>query len=497
MKEIVTPREMAQMDQETIAAGTPSLKLMEKAAVACAEIVALGLTILDKVVVVCGSGNNGGDGLAIARILAAEGRPVEVLCTGQPQSMTPDSQVNYSRLLEAEITPLFFDTLTEAAAAALFKGAAVLVDAVFGNGLADRPLSEKFQRLIQGMNASGTPITAIDIPSGLRGDIGRTLGASVVAHRTIAIQYIKTGCLLNDGPDYCGEIIPVDIGITKGGICNHKCLLEGEDIHFPKPRKNNSHKYTYGAVASVAGSTGMYGAGVLCAQAAMRVGSGLVTAFIPKEGADILGTKLPPEIMVQAYGTDFFASAFENRRWNAVLFGPGVGRHHDFGPFLKYILDGQTPVIIDADGIWHLERCRQALPSHAAPLILTPHLGEFSRLTGMDAQTITQDPLIIGSRFATENNLVLVLKGYHTLIFSPEGAIWFNSTGNPGMATAGSGDVLAGMIAGFLAQGASPLEAAQTGVYYHGAAGDVYADRFNQSSLLATDLLDFLKIVLP
>ncbi|MBU5304872.1 NAD(P)H-hydrate dehydratase [Eubacterium callanderi] len=495
---VVTPQEMAQMDQKTIASGISGIDLMEKAGTECTQVIESTLKEDMLICVICGPGNNGGDGQVIARQLSEKGFSVQVFFTEPADKMSPDSQTNYSRLQETSAVVQFLshEAGLEGFEASL-AGADLVVDAVFGTGLKDRPLGEWYEKLLNAINACGKRIVAIDIPSGLRGDNGLTLEAAVEADQTIIIQNYKVGCLLNDGPDCVGEPVLVDIGIDENCIENNKYFVQKQNLRCPVKRKKNSHKYDYGSVVIIAGSKGMIGAGLLATEGALKSGAGLVTSYVPLEVYLPVAARSPVEVMIKTYDCNITGEDIEHDRKRVVLIGPGIGRKKNYSIILNDLLYNTTvPVVIDADGLFHLSRNLDVLKESKTPVILTPHFGEFSTLTGVDREDILEDPIGYGRRFAEEYQVVLVLKGYRTMICSPEGEVFFNSTSNPGMATAGSGDVLAGMIAGFAGQSVDLLEAAKAGVFYHGAAGDYYAERYGESTLTARNIIDSFKYVL-
>ncbi len=484
---IVSPSEMAEMDKKTIAAGIADYELMERAAERCADYIKGLSDPGKKVLVLCGTGNNGGDGLVIARLLAHAGFDVSTLIVGAPAKMTPSTKKNFERL-KAIGAPVSVEMTHEAV-----KSAApdIIVDAVFGNGLTDRPIRPDMRALFDAVNALDAFVFAVDMPSGLRGDNGQTIGAAIKADVTLVIQHIKTGLLLNEGPDIAGRLIVVDVGIDGSSVETQKRLLTPESLGKIPKRQRQSHKYHYGFAGVIAGAKGMLGAGILACQAALKTGAGLVSNWISEDVYPIMAAKMPAEIMVKAYHSRIEAVAGEPKA-TVWLYGPGCGRTTDDGDALSALLSGDKPVVIDADGLWHLARRKALLKAHRAPLILTPHEGEFLTLAEMTMDELRDDPITAGKAFAQKYNLILVLKGHHTLIFLPDGRLWLNDTGNPGMATAGSGDVLAGMIAGFAAGSADLEEAVKRAVCLHGLAGDMAAERLGEVSLTASDLIRFL-----
>ena len=494
---VVTPSEMAVMDRNAVAAGTPIIELMERAGHACADIIKKDIDEHSRIIILCGAGNNGGDGQVIGRLLLEDGNKVHLYLTENQEKLSADSQVNLKRL-EAKNIPVRF--LTEESDFAELKQdlatGTLVIDAIFGTGLADRELPEKYLRLFDMINAFAGEKIAIDIPSGLRGDVGLNIGNGIMADRTIVIQNYKTGCLLNDGPDYTGDTILVDIGIDETSIDNEKYYIQERDLKFPQKRKKNTHKYDYGSVVVIAGSKGMSGAGILALEGALKSGSGLVTCYVPHEIYIPVVSRAPIEALIKTYDCNITEDDIKNDKKRVILIGPGIGRAKNYSFILEHLLEGTLPVVIDADGIYHLSKVIDSLKESTTPVVITPHFGEFSRLIDVPREEILEDPIGYGQKFAMEYQVVVVLKGFRTIVFGTNGEIWFNSTGNPGMATGGSGDVLAGMIAGIAGQNVDLFEAAKAGVFYHGKSGDFYASRFGESTLTAHNIIDSLKYVL-
>ena len=484
---IVSPSEMAKLDQKTIEAGIADYELMERAGMNCAKIIMDEIPENQSVMVICGTGNNGGDGLVIARLLHHAGYDITTLVTGNAAKMTPSTKKNYERLKAIGMSvrlEINADVVKSAKADAV-------IDAVFGNGLKNRPIRPEMRDVFKAVNALGAMVYAVDIPSGLRGDNGKTIGAAIKADRTLVIQNIKTGLLLNDGPDVAGELCVVDVGIDEKTVETGKYLLAPDHLKQVSKRKKQSHKYQYGYVSSIAGSKGMLGAGLLACSAAIKTGAGLVSDWIEEEVYPVMAAKMPWEIMVKSYKKRI--EVLENESKSTVwLYGPGCGRETNDAELLKALLQGEKPVVIDADGLWHLSQNNSLLKNHRAPLVISPHVGEFCALSGTTQNVLNEDPIAIGISFAKNNNLILVLKNHHTMIFLPDGDVWCNSTGNPGMATAGSGDVLAGMIAGFIAQTDDISDAVKRAVCLHGLAGDLARTRVGELSLTACDIINSL-----
>lgn len=502
---VVTPTQMQEMDRRTIQAGITSVDLMEKAGVACVSMILAAEAAgrlhkklkYAKIIVLCGPGNNGGDGLVIARHLAQVAVNVTVCLTEAEDKLSPDNAANLKRLPRRDVELLvlagdeadpLLDQLAEAD---------LVIDAIFGTGLRDRPLSKKYETIIAAVNAlGGADVIAIDIPSGLRGDNGQIVSDAIRADLTVIIQNYKVGELVGDGPDYLGEAVLVDIEISEAGVENEKYLLTAETVPKLSPRRKNSNKYDYGLINIVAGAPGMIGAGLLSATAALRAGGGLVRLHVPRSVYELTATKAADPLMVAAFDKPPKANDLSEKT-GALVIGPGLGRTVNYSHFVTEALrTGTNPVIVDADGLWHLRDHLSVLEMDHAPVVLTPHLGEFSYLSGLSKEEILADPVAAGCDFAVKYQVVLVLKGYRTLIFSPQGKVYFNTSGNPGMATAGSGDVLSGIIAAFACQFEDLTQGVCAAVHVHGRAGDAYAKKYNEASLTATDLIDYLKAVL-
>ncbi len=500
---VVTPKEMSVYDQLTINSGIPSQELMEKAGKECSEVIKEIIKKDQSVLIVCGSGNNGGDGQVIAHYLNKDEYNVTVLFTADEETIkskfSKESFNNFIRLQQEGIKLLFI------AEDKLFKEIIpeynVIIDCIFGTGMDNkRELSSYYKELINQINQCQNTVIAIDIPSGLNG-LNGLFNSAVRADYTIAIQSIKTGELLEFGPDYSGNLLVVDIGIDTDQEIedNHisKELIRQEDLKFPYTREKNSYKYHYGRVIIVAGSKGMLGAASLAAQGALRMGVGLVTNYVEDDVYEASVSIMPVEALVQPYPHVLTSSVLENVKREACLFGPGLGRNYNYGGLLDYLLSDSKPLVIDADGLWMIKNNLDQLKQSKAPIIITPHYGEFAQLLDIPIDQLKDDPIFYASTFAQEYNVIVILKSHNTLVVSPDGRVYFNTTGNAGMATPGSGDVLAGMTTAILAHGIEPLEAAKAAVFYHGAAGDYYADKYNQTTLLATDIIKSLKEVLP
>ena len=494
---VVTPNEMGKMDQHAIDNGIPGIELMERAGAACVELILNEINTDSIITIICGPGNNGGDGLVIARLLLELNYSVHIFLTENSKKGSESNEINLNRLKEKNSEIHYLEDESEREEFNQILGKSThLIDAIFGTGLQDREISEKYKVIFDLINKSTAIKIAIDIPSGLRGDIGLIIGKAIIADKTLVIQNYKTGCLMNDGPDYTGDTLLLDIGIDEDSIENKKYYIQQSDLKFPIKRKKNTHKYVYGSVVAIAGSRNMSGAGILAMEGALKSGAGLVTGYVPQEIYHSFVSRAPIEALIKTYETNITAEDIADDRKKVILIGPGIGRVKNYSFILEHLLEGSLPLVIDADGIHHLALVIESLKKSQTPVVITPHFGEFTKLINVPQEEFLKDPLGYSRRFAIEYQVVVVLKSYHTMIYAPSGQIWFNSTGNPGMATGGTGDVLTGMIAGIIGQNVDVLDAAMAGVYYHGKAGDYYAEHFGQTTLTATDIVESLKYVL-
>lgn len=433
-----------------------------------------------KVAVVCGNGNNGGDGFVIAQNLKNSGAKVTVvLPLGEP--VTESAKHYFSALCEVEITE------------ALNGEYDIIIDAIFGIGL-NRPLGSEIISLINTINSIEALKISIDIPSGIECDTGKVLGACVKADFTVTFIALKPCFMLPPATDYTGEVAVADIGVN---LCGYKYKTIEAPV-LPE-RKVNSHKGTFGTAVMFCGSYGMAGAAILSARACLRSGVGIAKCVIPKDIYKILTCAVPEAVCVIAKQTlkgTFkanidFKKALEKA--TAVLVGCGIGNNrHTQKLVKKLVLNTKLPLVIDADGINALALNINILKKTNAPIILTPHPAEMSRLTGLSVKEIEQKRVQTATRFAKEYNCILVLKGSNTLIASPDGQVYFNMCGNSGMATGGSGDVLAGIIVSYLAQGQSTLDAVKAAVYVHSNTADMVAKIKGERALMPSDIIEAL-----
>ncbi|MFH1038264.1 MAG: NAD(P)H-hydrate dehydratase [PVC group bacterium] len=461
-----------------------------------------------------GKGITGGDALVAARLLAGQGIRTMTFLLAKAPELKGDVALNCDRLLQVHV-PLT-ELVSEDGLSVLrdaLREADLAIDGIFGTGFTGgaRGLAAGAIKLVNLASRGIHPlrVVAIDIPSGLDGESGEVAGEAIRADRTVTMGLPKTGMVRGDGLNCCGRIAVADIGFPSEVIAEVQSDLEmitGDDLAALLPlRVRTSHKGDYGHVLVIAGSPGMTGAAALTSSAALRAGAGLVTLAIPAGLNAILEEKctevmtLPlPETAAGTLSPDAAGLILEFcRKASAVALGPGLSRNAETGLLVKELLRNcPVPMVIDADGLNLIAEDPSILKESRPPLILTPHPGEMGRLTGVTKETLRNNREESARLFAREHQLTLVLKGAGTLIASPAGPLWVNVTGNPGMATGGTGDVLTGLIAGFRAQGLPDGDAARLGVFVHGDAGDRAAEKRGQISLLASDLLDEVPAVL-
>ncbi|HSE32792.1 MAG TPA: NAD(P)H-hydrate dehydratase [Pyrinomonadaceae bacterium] len=537
MQPVLSASQMREVDRLTVTSyNTPSLLLMEAAANACLQAIEQhfnGALTGKKALVLCGKGNNGGDGAALARGLSRSGVHCDVVLCGTIADTAGDAHTNFeatSRLASFEAgsasipAPLTFVECADAAAweeiAPSRKTYDLIVDGLFGTGLV-RPLEGLPLKVVEHLallrgardRAAGARplIVSIDIPSGLNADSTTPIGAAVEADLTVTFTAPKPANVLPPASHWCGELIVADIGSPRSlleSLQPDLFVTEAEDARqwlISTNYKPESHKNTHGHVLIVAGSRGFTGAAALCGNAAMRSGAGLVTIATPSSVQDTVATHVMPEVMTMPLAeTDRGAISDESidhllkqaKKSSVVAVGPGLTSADErTRQFVRAIVERRSkPTIVDADGLNCLSPWPSALQgSEKSPLILTPHPGEMRRLLGKDS--LANDHVTVARNFATANKLILVLKGSRSLVASPDGRVFITPTGNPGLGTAGSGDTLTGLIAGFVAQAyatltttADPLVATLAALYIGGLAGDLAARDLGMRTMVASDI---------
>ncbi len=484
--------------------GLPAHTLMENAGRGTVRAIAkhFGPLRNRRIVICCGRGNNGGDGFVIARVIHSLGAHVHVVALGEPSSL--ESALNL-RLLEAlkkhDSSGQLELTNTSESKTALPSGD-LYIDALFGTGLS-RPVEGPAARFVAQLTTSAAPVIAVDIPSGLDADSGQVWGEAVRARLTVTMGALKPGLLLGAGPQCTGTIRVIDIGIP-AFLLNDPAITdrswrttdEGVAAWLPS-RPIDAHKYSAGMVLVVGGSRGYYGAPVMASEAAARIGAGYVACAVPQDVQQVIAKKL---IEIPTIGLptsadgviQITAALAALEPWlakaRALLIGPGLGRHKTTQKFVRRLLAqaADMPTVVDADGLYALSRDEIADQSNGR-WILTPHLGEFKRLAAPEAEI--SDRLHVAQAWAHKLRCTLVLKGLPSVIGSLDGDPFICGTGNPALATAGTGDVLSGLIAGLVAQGNSPLQAAVCGLHIGGAAANRYTARNPEVTMVATDML--------
>ena len=508
---ILTAAAMREADQHTIdSVGIAGSTLMESAGREVVRV-AKELTPLGRVthvVCLCGKGNNGGDGFVIARYLAQAGAKVSVICMSPRSAFKGDALLNLQileRLSEQDLVPFlkiefFSDQLQYP------ENPDLIIDALLGTGLSSQ-VRPPLASVIKWANEQNAQILSVDLPSGLSADSGAILGIAIEAHATVTLGSLKAGLVLESGPDVCGEVTVADIGIPPAVLSSRALVagcafLSSDQYVRPRlsPRRRSGHKYSNGLSMVAGGSSSYPGAVALAARGAARAGSGYVVCLVPGSIRNLLLEKLD-EIPVEGWEEEPDQSdvaeliARLGSRWmkaRALLVGPGLGRNEAASTITCELLENfQGPAVIDADALFALQDRRDWVSKNAdGNWIFTPHEGEFMRLAGENTPSVNR--IDRAQRFAREWNVVVLLKGMPSITAAPDGRAVVNSTGNPSVSTAGSGDILAGIVTGLLAQGLSAFEAAVCGVHVAGTAADQFVEEHASQSLVASDILDAL-----
>lgn len=480
-------------DDHTIKiAGISSIELMERAAARCVSWLQENLPKDTLFVILCGTGNNGGDGLAIARMLHRSGYGVKAFLLQLSTHLSPDCDTNLQRLqaidkdLVTIISPGTF--ITD------IPRNIVIIDAILGTGL-NRSLTGWAEEFVKHINTLPNTRIAIDISSGILADTAPTSGDTALrAHNTLSFQFYKRSFLHVETAPYIGEIHILDIGLDAGFIhrtsTNYHTIDEAYVSSLYKPRERFAHKGNYGSLLLVGGSYGKIGAMVLAAKAALRSGAGLVTVLIPSCGYTIMQTAVP-EAMCTVNGEDALNDLSHSNNFTTTGLGPGMGTNAGTAlAFTSYIAECRKPIVVDADALNIIAAQPELLSQIPKGSVLTPHPKEFARLFGENTNSMVQ---VDNARMqAMRYGLNIVLKGRHTAVISADGECRYNMTGNPGMATGGSGDVLTGIISSLIAQGYEAYNASVIGVYLHGLAGDMAAAATSEEAMIAGDITAFL-----
>ena len=483
----VSAAEMRELDRRTIEAGTPGEELMRRVGQSIADIAGDILTGRGEssILLIAGTGNNGGDVFAAAAELSKTDLDIEVWICGSQSQIKGDAQTHLKKMVRAGIVPKEVHSAND-----LFPKVwpGLIVDGLLGTGSKGAPRGF-MGPLIEWINteAQHAFVLSIDIPSGIDADSGIAAGLAVKASLTITIGLPKTGLIRPEALSYVGSVEVVDIGIPPEFIddavgCGKAELIDRADLFMPR-RERDSHKGTYGHVLLIGGSKGFTGAIAMAARAALRSGAGLVSVLTPEEVWPIVAQAAGPEVMVHSFTG---AIQFDLSRFNAVLVGPGLGRSAETTALVESLLaSSEVPLVLDADALCVTPK---KIAAARCPVVLTPHPGEFEQLFGAPVINRWEQ----AEKAAKITGQTIILKGAGTVVAKTGEKLAVNLTGNPGMATGGSGDVLAGLLTGLLGQGLEPFDAAMTAVYLHGIAGDIAAHDFTQEALIATDIIDAL-----
>ncbi|MCR5508970.1 MAG: NAD(P)H-hydrate dehydratase [Lachnospiraceae bacterium] len=498
MEYILTADEMKKCDEYTIGHfHLPPSVLMERAALKCVASIMHDKFNLKRVLVVCGSGNNGGDGLAIARILHERKINVDVLLAGSPVHMSQESRENYESCVSYGIpmrSSVKDDEYT------------LIVDAIFGIGL-NRKLERDTIAFIDGINSfkeNGAKIVSVDIPSGVNASTGEIMGAAIKADMTVTFAYYKKGLLLYPGIECVGKLVLANIGITDESFADKKpslkCITKKDFVgNKLLKRPDDSNKGTFGKALIIAGSENMGGCALLAALSCFKTGAGMVRVFTHKDNKRIINLRLP-EAIVDTYDDKIDRNKLaEAVKWaDVTAIGPGIGKDGRAKELFEFaFFKSNGTLILDADALYILKRYKQTLRNEPGrDIIITPHLAEFAAFMDREKTEVKRD--LVGQTMAVARNyhLTCVTKDSRTVISNKEGECFINTTGNNGMAVAGTGDCLFGIIAGLSARGLSPLLAAAYGCYMHGYAGDIAAAKKGKSGMLASNLIESLKLCL-
>lgn len=496
MKYIVGGDEMARIDKYTIEEiGIPQMVLMERAALEVFKFIENGFEKTARILVVVDSGNNGGDGIATARLLHQAGYPVEIYWLDALSKKSEAFEQQYSIAKKMNIP--FADEIVN-------YGYDIIVDAIFGVGLS-RAVAGKHADAINTLNEMEGYKLAVDIPSGIDSETGFVLGTAFRADATITFGFMKLGMLMGLGNEYSGKVNVVDIGFPKKAVDfvePRHYGYEDADVDKLLPyRKSDSHKGSYGKVAVIGGSKNVAGASMFSAESAYRMGCGLVKVCTVEDNRQILQTRLPEAMLAtfDPFDKDSIRTVIkETLAWaDVIILGPGLGTFAYAEYIVEKVITGfNKQLIIDADGLNVLSQHMEWLDNTKADIIITPHLVEMSRLTGEKTGTIKENKYEIARQFAKAHNVVVVLKDARTIVSDGKAQAYINSTGNNGMATGGSGDVLTGVIGGLCGQKMNTFEAAKLGVYIHGLAGQEAAIKHGRYSMIAGDIVKSVTKVL-
>jgi NAD(P)H-hydrate epimerase len=504
---IISSQTMRAIDKAAIEGrGIPGLDLMESAGAGVTQKIVdlLGDARGRNVSIFCGKGNNGGDGFVIARRLSEDDVVVKVFLLADPETLTGDAAYNFEKI-PAKVTIIRIskdDDLSEIAQQ--LPNENIIVDALLGTGIKG-PVKDEFARVIEIINSSGAHVVSVDVPSGVEGSTGKIGNVAVKAAHTVTMAIPKLGLFLQPGNQYSGDVSIVDIGVPDDVLAEFELkyeILNGEIAKAILPSRNQvSHKGDYGRVLVIGGSRGMAGAVAMASESALRVGAGMVVAASPESVQRTLAVKMN-EVMTlplveNKSGTitlDAIKQLKERLDWaDVVAIGPGIGVNDDVIEFMGIFLDiSNHPLLIDADGIKCVTPFKDKLGKRDAPVAITPHPGELAFFLDKSNDEILENYFETVVKASEQYGITIHLKAHRSVCANPDGFATINATGNSGMATAGSGDVLTGIIAGLMSQGVEIYDSVRLGAYLHGLSGDMAASEIGEHSLIAGDLIDYL-----
>lgn len=507
---LATNEQMAQIVKIAVKEfGIPGIVLMENAGFAMLHEIVKDFPPTSRIVIICGNGNNGGDGFVLARHLHQRGYPVQIFHVGYPEHLIGDSEINYTILSKLRIPmtqihrekdlPELFVELSRCN---------LVVDSLIGTGM-HAAAGGLEATIIDAVNDATCKVYSVDIPSGVGGNDGRIMTTAIRADKTVAFSLPKVGNLLFPGADYNGELVIRDIGIPREVIeevpMDYEVITREMVVSMIPKRDRNSHKGYYGKARIIAGSMSMAGAAILTTKAALRSGLGMARLYVPDSINHIMKTAVPELITIPfqelrkgVIGINHIDTILKDAPDSDVfMIGPGCGISFELEEIVKNVIEKvPSPIILDADALNVLAKDISVLELKQSPIIITPHMGEMSRLTGKPLEEIIENPVFTARDFAVQWQIYVVLKSARTVVATPEGKVYININGNSGMSTAGTGDVLTGIITGMVGQGLSALEAAIVGVFIHGMTGDSVAQRLGEHGLLAGDLVESLPYTL-
>lgn len=507
---LATNEQMAQVVKIAVREfGIPGIVLMENAGFAMLHEIVKDFPPSSRIVILCGNGNNGGDGFVLARHLHQRGYGLHIFHVGYPEHLIGDSEINYKIVSKLKIPMSQIHNEKELQELFIELGRCnLVVDCLIGTGLF-ASANGVDAKIIQAVNEATCKVYSVDIPSGVGGNDGRIGSCAIRADKTITFSLPKVGNLLFPGAEYNGELVIRDIGIPQEVInevpMTYEVITQKMVVDMIPKRDRTSHKGYYGKARMIAGSMSMAGAAILTTKAALRSGLGMARLYVPDSINHIMKTAVPELITIPfqelrkgVIGINHIDTILKDAPDSDVFaIGPGCGISFELEEIVKNIIEKvSSPIILDADALNVLAKDVNVLKLKQSPIIITPHMGEMSRLTGKPLEEIIENPVFTARNFAVEWQIYVVLKSARTVVATPEGNVYVNINGNSGMSTAGTGDVLTGIITGMVGQGLTPLQAAIVGVFVHGMTGDRVAERLGEHGLLAGDLVESLPYTL-